>query len=151
MAAYIPWLVPNTCGFSLFGKYSLQIVIFMSLWIKLCISALVQGGVSPKVASLSGLPHRPFEFMHSLIPRLLCSRTWIKLPLVIELHTFKSTVRLIIFIFEIWIIWTTRSSWGEPEWVAKCIWNVHTDMHEIFVQPDYYGYTGHGLSFIVKP
>ena len=26
-----------------------------------------------------------------------------------------------------------------------------TDMHDIFIQPDYYRYTGHGLSFTVKP
>ena len=36
-----------------------------------------------------------------------------------------------------------ESSWGEPERVANCIWNTHTDM-QLFVQADYYGYTGMG-------
>ena len=44
-----------------------------------------------------------------------------------------------------------ESSWGEPErvaaqiiyMVADCTWDVHTDM-QLFVQPDYYGYTGMG-------
>ena len=36
-----------------------------------------------------------------------------------------------------------ESSWGEPERVANCIWNAHTDM-QLFVQPNYYGYTGMG-------
>ena len=29
-----------------------------------------------------------------------------------------------------------ESSWGEPERVADCIWDAHTDM-QLFVQPDY--------------
>ena len=37
----------------------------------------------------------------------------------------------------------TESSWGEPERVANCIWNAHTDM-QLFVQLAYYGYTGMG-------
>ena len=37
-----------------------------------------------------------------------------------------------------------ESSWGEPERVPDCIWNAHTDMMQLFVQPDYYGYTGMG-------
>ena len=40
------------------------------------------------------------------------------------------------------------STRGELEWVAKCI---NTDIYEVFIRPDYYGYTGHGLSFTVKP
>ena len=36
-----------------------------------------------------------------------------------------------------------ESSWGEPESVADCIWDAHTDM-QLFVQLDNYGYTGMG-------
>ena len=43
-----------------------------------------------------------------------------------------------------------ESSWGNPERVADCIWDAHTDM-QLFIQLDYYGYTLHGLSFTVKP
>ena len=42
------------------------------------------------------------------------------------------------------------SSWGEPERVANCIWNTHTDM-QLFVKPDYNGDTGQRLSFTVEP
>ena len=29
-----------------------------------------------------------------------------------------------------------ESYWGEPEQIADCIWDAHTDM-QLFVQPDY--------------
>ena len=36
-----------------------------------------------------------------------------------------------------------ESSWGEPERVADCIWDTYTDL-QLFIQPDYCGYTGTG-------
>ena len=44
----------------------------------------------------------------------------------------------------------SESSWGEPEWVANCIWNAYTGM-QLFVQLDHYGLHEYGLSFTVKP
>ena len=41
-------------------------------------------------------------------------------------------------------------AWGSSKLHLKCP-HRHAALHEIFVQPDYYGYTGYGVSFIVKP
>ena len=41
-----------------------------------------------------------------------------------------------------WVI-LGNNTWAKPERVADYIWKAHTDM-QLFVQPDYYGYTGMG-------